>query len=145
MARRKELTPAEKRKLKKQLEEAADSVGDPEAEKVIDQAPGILDKLDVSKIEWIQLLAQRARLLYYLVVDWWNGDYQPSKRVIAIAVAALLYLVSPFDLIPDFLPVVGWLDDAAVLTFAVKMLHDELQRYARKMDIDPEDFDLVLA
>jgi len=142
MARRKDLTAAEKKKLKEQFEETAQSVDEADAGYMIDKAPGVLDKLGLSKVDWIQLLAQRARLLYYLVVDWWNGDYQPSWRV--IAVAALLYLVNPFDLIPDFLPVPGWLEDAAMLTFAVKVLHDELQRFAHNAGIDPDEFDLIL-
>jgi uncharacterized membrane protein YkvA (DUF1232 family) len=28
---------------------------------------------------------------------------------------ALLYLVSPFDVVPDFLPLIGWLDDLALI------------------------------
>jgi len=39
------------------------------------------------------------------------------KRVI-IAVFAMLYIISPLDLIPDFIPVIGWLDDLGVLVWA---------------------------
>ena len=39
----------------------------------------------------------------------------------AIPVAAALYLVSPLDLIPDFLPVVGLLDDLALLTASLRL------------------------
>lgn len=38
----------------------------------------------------------------------------PLRRVLAI-LAALLYVISPVDLIPDFLPGLGWLDDLLVL------------------------------
>jgi uncharacterized membrane protein YkvA (DUF1232 family) len=40
----------------------------------------------------------------------------------AIAVGALIYFVSPIDLIPDTIPVIGYLDDLAVLSLAVNTL-----------------------
>jgi uncharacterized membrane protein YkvA (DUF1232 family) len=41
------------------------------------------------------------------------------KRAV-IAVLAILYVLSPLDLIPDFIPVIGWLDDLGVLAWAVR-------------------------
>lgn len=43
------------------------------------------------------------------------------KRVL-IAVLALLYLISPLDIIPDAFPIVGWLDDLGVLAWAARQL-----------------------
>lgn len=43
------------------------------------------------------------------------------KRAI-IALLALLYIVSPLDLIPDVIPVVGWLDDLGVLAWAARQV-----------------------
>lgn len=43
------------------------------------------------------------------------------KRVI-IALLAVIYIVSPLDLIPDWFPVVGWLDDLGVLAWAARQV-----------------------
>lgn len=43
------------------------------------------------------------------------------KRVI-IALLALLYIISPLDLIPDVIPVIGWLDDLGVLAWAARQV-----------------------
>ena len=43
------------------------------------------------------------------------------KRVI-IAFLAMLYVIAPLDLIPDFIPVIGWLDDLGVLVWAARQV-----------------------
>ena len=51
-----------------------------------------------------------------------------SKRSLkkqAIAVGALLYFLNPIDLIPDSIPVFGYLDDFAVMSLAVSMIRSE--------------------
>ncbi|MGE6756905.1 YkvA family protein [Corallococcus interemptor] len=42
---------------------------------------------------------------------------------------AVLYFVSPVDAIPDFIPVVGWLDDLGVLSAAAFFMVREVQRW----------------
>lgn len=41
-----------------------------------------------------------------------------NSFVAVVLILALLYIVSPVDLIPDFIPVVGWADDLAVAVAA---------------------------
>lgn len=41
-------------------------------------------------------------------------------RVLRWLLAGALYLVAPFDLVPDLVPVLGWLDDAAMVIVAVQ-------------------------
>ena len=48
-------------------------------------------------------------------------------RFVAIAVAA--YALSPIDLMPDFLPAIGLVDDAAVMTLAFKLVHDDVKEF----------------
>ena len=45
----------------------------------------------------------------------------PWKRAI-ITLLALLYIISPLDLIPDVIPMIGWLDDLGVLAWAARQV-----------------------
>lgn len=58
-----------------------------------------------------------------------DGYREVPWRVIAAAAAALFYLVMPLDLIPDCIPVVGYLDDAAVISFCIKSIHGDVENY----------------
>ncbi len=60
-----------------------------------------------------------------------TGTYQEAPlRVVVAAMVAIIYLLSPIDLIPDFIPVFGWMDDAAVITLALSMgVSAELEKY----------------
>ncbi|MCU0329520.1 MAG: DUF1232 domain-containing protein [Candidatus Kapabacteria bacterium] len=68
-----------------------------------------------------------ARTLYAMVRD---ATFTMSWNTKATILAALLYLVVPTDLTPDFIPGIGFIDDALVLRWVIKRLHNEANRYA---------------
>jgi len=49
-------------------------------------------------------------------------DRQTPLHVKAVLVGAIAYFVLPTDLIPDYIPVIGYTDDAAVLAAAMKLV-----------------------
>ena len=55
-------------------------------------------------------------------------DPAAAKGAKAIAIAALLYVVSPIDAIPDIIPGLGLIDDAGIVGLAIKMLMDEIKK-----------------
>jgi uncharacterized membrane protein YkvA (DUF1232 family) len=49
-----------------------------------------------------------------------------------VGFAAVLYVLSPVDLIPDALPVLGWLDDVGVLGLALTFVTRDVTRFAKR-------------
>lgn len=55
-----------------------------------------------------------------LIRAYFRGEYRDvSQDALIHIVAAVSYLIDPFDLIPDEIPFLGFLDDATVVSFAV--------------------------
>jgi uncharacterized membrane protein YkvA (DUF1232 family) len=51
--------------------------------------------------------------------DWYRKTIRESKYRWLIIVGTLLYLISPIDLLPDVIPIVGQIDDVLILTILV--------------------------
>ncbi len=70
------------------------------------------------------------QLFFSIVKDYINGNYKeiPIKTIISI-VASLLYLISPIDLIPDFIPGVGLIDDVFVIGLVISVAKSDLDKY----------------
>jgi uncharacterized membrane protein YkvA (DUF1232 family) len=79
------------------------------------------------------------KLLMALVKDYWRGRYKEIPYwTIAAIVAALLYVLNPLDLIPDFIPGFGQIDDAAVVAACLLLVRQDLQKYKRWKIENPE-------
>jgi len=79
----------------------------------------------------IRELGDRIKLLGRLVRAYANGSYREiTVGNIVLIVAAILYFVTPIDLIPDALPGAGLMDDATVLAFVLAKLEIELDRFS---------------
>ncbi len=69
-------------------------------------------------------------LLVRLIRAWLKGAYRgvATQTLVAI-VAAILYFVSPLDVVPDFIPGFGYVDDAALLAWVLKSIADDLDAF----------------
>lgn len=69
-------------------------------------------------------------LLRALCMAWLKGEYrQISKQAMLMVVAALLYFLTPLDVIPDWLVGLGFVDDLAVLAWVLNTWKGELQAF----------------
>jgi uncharacterized membrane protein YkvA (DUF1232 family) len=70
------------------------------------------------------------KALLRLIRAYAKGDYRKvSWESMVVVVGAVLYVVSPIDVIPDFLLGSGFLDDVGVLTFAYRRVHKEVEEF----------------
>lgn len=68
-------------------------------------------------------------LMYHYLQDIVAGRYKGySSSKLLLVVAILIYVVSPFDIVPDMLPA-GLLDDSSLILWALKEVSDELANY----------------
>ncbi len=51
--------------------------------------------------------------------NWYRGTIRNTKYRWLVILGSLLYLISPIDISPDFLPIIGWLDDGVIATILV--------------------------
>jgi len=68
--------------------------------------------------------------LVSLVRSYIKKEYTdiPLGVIISI-VSTFIYIISPFDLIPDVIPVIGHIDDLFLLGFVLKMIHSDIDEY----------------
>jgi uncharacterized membrane protein YkvA (DUF1232 family) len=70
-----------------------------------------------------------------LIKDYWKGTYRDvSVKSIVIFIVALAYIVSPIDLIPDYIIGFGQIDDAVILGLSLYFLEKDLRKYKEWKD-----------
>ncbi len=70
------------------------------------------------------------KLMFGMLQDYRKGAYKNVPWfTIASIVFALLYVLNPLDLMPDFIPGLGYVDDFAVLTVALRFIETDLHNY----------------
>jgi len=65
------------------------------------------------------------------VMSLWKFVQDPDAPWVgkAVAIGALIYLISPLDAVPDIIPVVGLTDDVAIILAAVAKVASDLKKY----------------
>lgn len=61
-------------------------------------------------------------------------SYKLSNKTKLTIAGTLAYVILPIDVIPDFLPIVGWLDDAFVLGLTINSLKEEIANFKKFKD-----------
>lgn len=102
-----------------------------------DKMDEFLDKME-EKVKVIPLVGNKLSIVptfIHLVKDFVSKKYSiiPIGAVIAI-ISALVYVLLPIDLISDYIPLVGYLDDAAVVGACLKLVDSDVKKYIEWKD-----------
>lgn len=109
----------------KWMSKAQEYIKTPEKIKnIIPQIQEYLSKKGLSEVK------ENILLLIDYMSDIVNGNYKGySVKSLLFVVAAMIYLVSPIDVIPDFIFGIGLTDDVAVIVFVLREVSLELDKY----------------
>ena len=82
-------------------------------------------------------------LLFGVVKDYVNGDYTeiPKRSIVAI-LGGLIYFLSPVDIVPDFVPFLGFIDDIFILNLVYKQVINDLEKYKEWKDSQVQIIDI---
>ncbi|MBV6643613.1 MAG: DUF1232 domain-containing protein [Cyclobacteriaceae bacterium] len=92
------------------------------------------DKLQVLQedTEERNVFISNIRLVMRMIQSHFNGTYQSfSNKSLLMLIFSLVYFITPIDLIPDFIPALGFTDDISVLYFVLQSLASDIENYKR--------------
>lgn len=129
-----------KTRLERIFRSGMDSMDEEHIEQAATRSGRKIEHLEGSGVpDSLEGLWQDIRLLYSMVSDSVRGRYRLPFRTIAAVAFTLLYFVNPFDLIPDIVPVVGYIDDAFVVSLCIKFIGTDLEKYRKWTQSEKEE------
>ena len=102
---------------------------DEDINNVFENEETIMNKMqDEHLIEFMEYV----KLFFYMLKDFVTRKYTevPIGTIIAI-VGTLLYILNPIDIIPDFIPLAGYLDDASIIATCIKAIKVDIDKYKK--------------
>lgn len=84
----------------------------------------------MTDVKLLSKYAEMGKTMFGMLRDFKNGNYKDVPWLtIAAIVFSMLYIFNPLDLIPDFIPGLGYIDDLAVFTYAIKFVETDMHKY----------------
>jgi len=110
------------------VKDGAQNVTEKDVEKVINKSEEIQRKFSAKGP--LARFIEDGKLLIAIVKDYWSRTYrQIPYGAITSIVFTLIYVLNPFDLMPDLLPMIGQVDDVAVMGACLILVEQDLHKY----------------
>jgi len=109
------------------IKEGIETVNETDFETVFDKKDQLFEK--INRPDW-QKYKQKVILMFQFLKDVKQKNYPETPwKTLAAMIFAVLYIINPLDLVPDFIPFVGYLDDLTIFGFILKLINTDLESY----------------
>ena len=120
----------DRNRLENLFDSGRKSAGEKEALEAAGKAEEKISQLEVHGIPAVlEKFWEDIKILFAMLSDSVKGKYKVPLRTLGAVAFTLLYFVNPFDVIPDLIPFVGYVDDAFVLSLCIKFIGTDLEEY----------------
>ena len=103
-------------------------IKDDDVDVVMDKQKEISSKLVNSSV--LKKYSELGKVMLGMLTDYRKGIYTKVPWfTIATIAFGFLYILNPFDIVPDFIPLIGYIDDLAVFSFGLRFIETDLHNY----------------
>jgi uncharacterized membrane protein YkvA (DUF1232 family) len=123
------ISAEEQQRLEQELFSRAKNVSREDEKVVVEELPEkvakVLDSVN-QRLPIVKNLLTKVKMLYAMLRD---KDFAMAWSSKTMVIAGLLYFISPIDLLPDYIPILGYIDDAFVMSVVMNAIASEIERY----------------
>lgn len=99
-------------------------------QKLVELVQNVVAKLSkVANNSKVQKFIQPIQIFIRMIKAHFRGEHKIAFSTLGLIVLALVYFLSPIDLIPDFLGVIGFADDLSVVLAVYAKVKDEVEQF----------------
>ena len=116
--------------IKEYISKAKNIINDDEKlKKLIEDVLKKLQEISSDKKTSVKLI-DSLRLFIRIIIAYTSKEYTYVPwKTICLIVAGLIYFIYPVDLIPDFIPVSGLIDDVALIAWIYESIQDDIENF----------------
>lgn len=112
----------------KYVKDKAEEMTEEDLDKALKDRQKIEEKISKSGV--LRKYVQIAKYMFLMLNDYRRGKYKSVPWLtISTLIFILLYILNPLDIVPDFIPVVGYVDDVTVLALGLSFVQKDLRKY----------------